>query len=163
MTLKLILELVLYCLLFTALVRYAVKGGPLDGLYFYPKAVQERVYELGLTDRETVARKRKAFMIPFVLIMAIALLLIIGVWNQVRDYKTAYFQSLFFLEGMNWYDGIVIDRLWVGNDPFWIIPGTEDIPFVQTWNQVLRKRIIYTIVYAFVALITAGLVVLLFH
>ena len=25
---------------------------------------------------------------------------------------------------MNWYDGIVIDRLWVGHSRFWIIPGT---------------------------------------
>ena len=29
---------------------------------------------------------------------------------------------------MNWYDGIVI------------VPGMEEIPFVQTWPQVLKKR-----------------------
>ena len=49
-------------------------------------------------------------------------------------------QALLFLEVMNWYDGIVIDRLWVGHSRFWIIPGMEEIPFVQTWPQVLKKR-----------------------
>ena len=43
----LILQLVLYCLLFTAMVRYAVRGGAIDGLYFYPKPVQERAIEIG--------------------------------------------------------------------------------------------------------------------
>ena len=52
--------------------------------------------------------------------------------------RPAYLQALLFLEVMNWYDGIVIDRLWAGHDRFWIIPGTEDIPFVQTWKEVLK-------------------------
>ena len=43
------LQLCLYCLLFTAMVRYSVRGGAINGLYFYPKAVQERAYEIGLT------------------------------------------------------------------------------------------------------------------
>lgn len=31
-----ILQLVLFCMLFTAMVRYAVRGGAVDGLYFTP-------------------------------------------------------------------------------------------------------------------------------
>ena len=42
------LQLALYCLLFTGMVRYAVRGGAIDGLFFYPKAVQERAFEIGL-------------------------------------------------------------------------------------------------------------------
>ena len=45
------LELILYCLLFTMMVRYAVRGGAIDGLYFYPKIVQERAIEIGLTTK----------------------------------------------------------------------------------------------------------------
>ena len=47
-----VLQLIVYCLLFTVMVRYAVRGGAIDGLYFYPKAVQDRAIEIGLTDRE---------------------------------------------------------------------------------------------------------------
>lgn len=156
-----ILQLILFCALFALMVKLAVRNDALNALYFYPKPVQERVYDLGLTDREAVARKRKRFMIPFMIVMLCALLLIIGLWNGIRDFWPAYFQALLFLEVMNWFDGIVIDRLWVGHSKLWIIPGTEDIPFVQTWKQVLKKRMILTLIWIVGAAIVAGMVVLI--
>lgn len=48
------------------------------------------------------------FMVQFCIIMLIALILIIAVWNQVTDFKTAYIQSVIFLIIMNWFDGIVV-------------------------------------------------------
>ena len=155
------IQLLLFCALFTLMVKLAVGSSALNGLYFYPKPVQERVYELGLTDRETVARKRRRFMIPFFLVMGRALVLIIALWNGERRFGAAYLQALLLLEGMNWYDGIVIDRLWVGHSPFWIIPGTEDVPFVQTWRQVLRKRGILTLIWIAGAALIAALIHLL--
>ena len=157
-----VLQLVLFCALVTMMVKLAVGSSALNGLYFYPKPVQEKVYALGLTNRETVARKRKLFMIPFFLVMLSALVLIIGLWNGVRRFWLAYWQALLFLEVMNWYDGIVIDRLWVGHSRFWIIPGTEEIPFVQTWPQVMKKRGILTLIWIVGAALVAGIVVLLF-
>ncbi|MBQ6236425.1 MAG: hypothetical protein IJK54_10955 [Clostridia bacterium] len=156
-----LLQLLLFCALLTLMVKIAVGSSPLNGLYFYPKPVQERVYALGLTDRDTVRRKRRRFMIPFFLVMAAALVLIIGLWNGIRTFWPAYWQALLFLEVMNWYDGVVIDRLWVGHSRFWIIPGTEDIPFVQTWAQVLKKRGILTLIWLVGAAVVAGIVVLL--
>lgn len=156
-----ILQLILFCSLFILMVRLGVGNNALNALYFYSKSVQERVYELGLTDRETVARKRKRFMIPFLLVLLCALLLIIGLWNDIHDFGPAYWQALLFLEVMNWFDGIVIDRLWVGHSRLWIIPGTEDIPFVQTWNQILKKRGILTLIWIAGAAMVAGLVVLI--
>ncbi len=154
-----LLQLILFCALFTLMVKIAVGNNAVNGLYFYPKPVQEKVFELGLTDRETVARKRKRFMIPFFLVMLAALVLIIGLWNGVRSFRPAYWQALLFLEVMNWYDGIVIDRLWVGHSRFWIIPGTEEIPFVQTWPQVLKKRGVLTLIWIVGAALVAGIVV----
>ena len=156
------MQLVLFCALFTLMVKLAVGGSALNGLYFYPKAVQEKAFELGLTERKTVARKKKRFMIPFFLVMLSALVLIIGLWNGVRSFWPAYWQALLFLEVMNWYDGLVIDRLWVGHSRFWMIPGTEEIPFVQTWPQVLKKRGVLTLIWIVGAAVVAGIVVLLF-
>ena len=156
-----ILQLILFCALFTLMVKIGVGNNALNGLYFYPKPVQEKVYELGLTDRETVAKKRKRFMIAFFAVMAAALILIIRVWNGIQSFWAAYWQALLFLEVMNWYDGIVIDRLWVGHSRFWVIPGTEEIPFVQTWPQVLKKRGILTLIWIAGAAVIAGIVVLL--
>lgn len=154
-------QLCLYCLLFTAMVRYSVRGGAINGLYFYPKAVQERAYEIGLTDRETVKKQCKRFMTMFYIVMLSALVLIIAVWNRVIDFNNAYLQALLFLEVMNIYDGVVIDKLWVGHSKFWILKGTEDIPFVQTWAQVVKKRSFLALIWVIGASIVAGLVVLL--
>ena len=60
-----IIQLILYCALFTLMVKIGVGNNALNGLYFYPKAVQEKVFALGLIDPETVANKRKIFMIAF--------------------------------------------------------------------------------------------------
>lgn len=157
-----VLELALYCLLFTIMVRYAVRGGAIDGLYFYPKAVQDRAIEIGLTTREAMQRRQKIFMTEFCIVMLVALVLVIGVWNRVSDFKTAYLQALLFLEVMNWYDGIVIDKIWVGHSRFWILAGCEDLPFVQTWKQVLKKRGFLTLIWVAGAAIAAGIVVLIF-
>ena len=158
----LLLQLVLFCALFTGLVRMAAGSTALNCLYFYPKSYREQAYRLGLTDRETVARKRRRFMLPFFLVMSAALLLIIGAWNDIRDFWPAYAQALLFLEVMNWFDGLAIDRLWVGHSSFWVIPGMEGVPYVQTWPQVLRKRGILTLVWVAGAAAAAGLIVLLF-
>ena len=156
-----IVQLILYCALFTLMVKLGVGNSALNGLFFYPKPVQDKVYALGLTDRETVGRKRKRFMTAFFTVMAAALVLIIRVWNGIHAFQPAYWQALLFLEVMNWYDGIVIDRLWVGHSAFWVIPGTEDIPFVQTWPQVLKKRGILTAVWVVGAAIVAGIAILI--
>ena len=155
------LQLTLYCALFTLMVKLGVGNDALNGMFFYPRPVQERVYTLGLTDLATVARRRKRFMIAFFGVMAAALVLIIRAWNGIRAFRAAYWQALLFLEVMNWYDGIVIDRLWVGHSAFWVIPGTEDIPFVQTWPQVLKTRSILTAIWVAGAAVVAGIVALI--
>lgn len=157
-----VLQIVLYLFLFTGMVAFSVRGGAVNAIYFYPKPVQERAFAIGLADREDIRRKRKWFMIPFLTVMLAALLLIIGLWNRTEDFGTAYWQALLFLEAMNWYDGIIIDRLWVGHSKFWVLPGTEDLPFVQTWPQVLKKRGILTLVWIAGAAVVALLVILIF-
>ena len=156
-----VIQLILYCLLFTAMVMLAVRGGAIDGLYFYPKTVQERAFEIGLTTKESMVKKRKVFMTAFYIVMLTALVLIVALWNGVTDFWTAYLQALLFLEVMNWYDGIVIDKIWVGYSKFWILPGCEDIPYVQTWKQMLKKRLFLSLVWVAGSFIVAGIVVLI--
>ena len=156
-----VIQLILYCLLFTAMVALAVRGGAIDGLFFYPKTVQERAFEIGLTTRESMVKKRKVFMTAFYIVMLTALVLIVALWNGVTDFWTAYLQALLFFEVMNWYDGIVIDKIWVGYSKFWILPGCEDIPYVQTWKQMLKKRLFLSLVWVVGSFIVAGIAVLI--
>ena len=157
-----ILQLFIYCLIFTLMVMYSVRGGAINGLYFYPKAVQDRAIEIGLTTRETMNRKRKIFMTEFYIVMLVTLVLIIGLWNSISDFKTAYLYALLFLEVMNWYDGIVINEVWVRYSKFWLLPGCEDMPYVQTIRQMLKKRFFLTLIWVIGATIVAGIVTLSF-
>ena len=72
-----VVQLMLYCALFTLMVKLGVGNDALNGLFFYPKPVQDRVYALGLTDRQTVGRRRKRFMAAFFAVMAATLVLIL--------------------------------------------------------------------------------------
>ena len=102
-------------------------------------------------------------MIPFCIIIFVVLILIISVWNHVMDFKTAYLQACLFLVVMNWFDGLVIDMLWVGHSKFWAIPKMEDVPYTQTWGQMLKKRLTLTVIWLVGAFIIAGLVMLMPH
>ena len=67
------------------------------------------------------------------------------------------------LEVMNWFDGLVIDMLWVGHSKFWAIPKMEDVPYTQAWGQMLKKRLTLTVIWLVGAFIIAGLVMLMPH
>ena len=69
---------------------------------------------------------------------------------------------MLFLEVMNIYDGIVIDKLWVGYSKFWVIPGLEDVPYIQTGVQMLKKRVKLALVWVVGAALVGGLTVLIF-
>lgn len=157
----LLLQLVLYCGLYFLVVKLAAKDSGRNCLYFYSEAYQTEAEKRGIARKEDTAQKRKRFMTAFFLVMLAALLLILCVWNRVTDFKTAYWQTALFLVVMNWFDGIVIDMLWVGRSKIWRIQGMEGVPYTWTWAGMCKKRIGYTVMYLVIAVVVAGLVVLL--
>jgi hypothetical protein len=134
-----LLQMVLFCLLYIGMVKLAVRGSGRNCLYFYPKDYIEKAVELGIADKDETTKKGKQFMIPFSLVMFVALILIISRWNHVTDFKTAFLQSCLFLIVMNWFDGIVIDWFWVGHSKIWIIPEMEENDYGQEGKTNLKR------------------------
>lgn len=89
-------QLIIYLLVFTLMVKIAVKDNALNGIYFYPREVRKRAVEIGLIEEITIRKKRKHFMIAFYIVMAALLLAIIGLCNKVSDFKSAYLQTVLF-------------------------------------------------------------------
>ena len=110
-----VLQNILYCLLFIGLVKCAVRNSGLNCLYFYPPEFIEEAQKRGLADKEATMKKGKQFMIPFCIVIFFILVPVIACWNHVTDFKTAFIQAYILLVVMNWFDGIVLDRLWVGH------------------------------------------------
>ena len=154
-----VLQLVLYCLLFFLLVKAAAGNDGLRCLYFYPKEYLEEAQRRGIADKDAVMERGKRFMIPFCIVIFAAPILVIAVWNRVTDFKTAYIQAYLFLVVMNWFDGIVLDRLWVGKSRIWKVEGMEGVPYIKPWRTVLIKRGLATILYLPIALVIAGIAV----
>lgn len=156
-----LLQLVLYCLLYILLVKCAVRDSGLHCLYFYPKEYIEEAHRRGIADKAAVMKSGKRFMIPFCIIIFAAPILMTSFWNRVTDFKTAYLQAALFLVVVNWFDALVIDRLWVGHSKIWRIKGMDGVPYVQPWKAILMKRSLATVMYLIVALAAAGIVVLI--
>ncbi|MBE7728188.1 MAG: hypothetical protein E7244_28495 [Enterocloster citroniae] len=161
MMLRYIIENIVFLALFTVLVRLYALGGAINAVFFYPKEYQRTTVERGLTDEQHIKKHHRIFLFTFIPIMLIALTVIVGAINRADTFLSAYLQSLIFLEIMNVYDGIVIDKIWVGNAKLWKIEKMEDIPYVQTWRQVLIKRSILAAAWIPLAAIVAGLALLL--
>ena len=157
----LLLQIILFCLLYISMVKYAAGNSGLNCLYFYPEEYIEEAQKRGIADKEDTMKKGKRFMVPFCVIILIALILIISVWNHVTDFKTAYIQAVMFLVIVNWFDGIVIDQLWVGHSKLWVIEGMEDVPYTKPWWYMIKRRILASIMYLAVAVIVAAIVVLI--
>lgn len=157
----LLLQNILYCLLFILPVKCAVRNNGMNCLYFYPKEYIEEADRRGLADKDAVMKRGKRFMIPFCIFIFVVLILIIVLWNHVTDFKTAYLQAYLFLVVMNWFDGIVLDRIWVAHSKVWVIEGMDGVPYIKPWKSVLTKRGAATIMYLVIALVVAGIVVLI--
>ena len=157
----LLLQNILYCLLFIVLVKCAVRNNGLNCLYFYPKEYIEEAHKRGIADKDATMKKGKRFMIPFCIVIFVVLVMIIAIWNHVTDFKTAYLQAYLFLVVMNWFDGIVMDRLWVGHSKIWMIEGMEDVPYIKPWKLVITRRSLAMVLYLIIALVVAGIVVLI--
>ena len=148
----LLLVLILYCLLFFLLVKCAAKNSGRNCLYFYPKEYLAEAGRRGLAAPTAEMKKGKRFMIPFCIIMLLALVAILALWNRVTEFRTAYWQSVLFLVVMNWFDGIFIDRLWVGHSKIWRIAGMEGVAYLKPWKTVFIRRSLGTLVYLILAL-----------
>ena len=158
---QLILQLTLFCLLFLAMVKALVRSSGKNCLYFYPQPYLAEAQKRGLADPAALLRRGKRIMVPFCLILLAALVCILAFWTRVTTFRQAFLLSYLFLVVMNWFDGILLDRLWVAHSPVWRIPGMEGVPYIKPWTTVLKKRALATLLYLPLSLLPAALALLL--
>ena len=157
----LLLQIILCCLLYLALVKCAVRDNGRNCLYFYPDAYLDEAQKRGIANKDEELRKGKRFMTFFCLVIFVVLIAVIVGWNGVKDFKTASFETYLLLVVVNWFAGFVIDLLWVGHSKIWRIEGMEGVPYVKPWRTVYTKRSAATALYLLVAAAVGGIVVLI--
>lgn len=138
MVMKLLIEILLLWVWFALYMEIIVrKRGPVGGIFFYPKVMQERVKELGLiTEEELRRRKNFAYILLIVGDIIIPLVMIVFV-NKASTYFECVWQYYILFLGMEFYDWLFVDQIWVAMSSWWMIPGTEDL--LDTWHNTKIK------------------------
>ena len=136
---KLIIEILILWILYALYMAILVhKRGPLGGIVFYPKVMQERVIEIGLmTEKELKRRRTFAYILLLALMILVPGFMILCV-NGAQTYFSCYGQFYVLFLGAEFFDWLVIDTIWVAMSDWWIIPGMEDLN--DTWHSVHVKR-----------------------
>ncbi|SCW51156.1 hypothetical protein SAMN02910456_01529 [Ruminococcaceae bacterium YRB3002] len=136
---KIIIEILILWVIYAAyMAKLVYKRGPVGGIFFYPKVMQDRVIELGLiTEKELKLRRNLAYisLIAWMLIVPFVMIVMI---NGARSYWDCCWQFYVLFLGAEFFDWLVIDTLWVAVSDWWIIPGTEDLN--DTWHSVNVKK-----------------------
>ena len=155
------LQILIYLIFFTVTIKALVLNDPVIGIFFYPKEIQRCVFEMKLTTKEEAKRRKVIFFTILIIGIAVLPVIFIGLWSDISDFKTAFIHAIIFLEVMNWYDGIVVDEIWVRFSKFWVIKGTENISHVKNLSFVLTERLIMSAVYIPTAALLAKLAVMI--
>lgn len=125
----LLIECIIFCVLFTLTVPQHGSKDPLSVIDDYPPAVRKRCEELGLITEEKKERSKKALVgkLIFCVVVAVVCALILRYFNHARSFWEGFFYSYILWLVVDWYDALVIDCIWFCHSKKWIIPGTEDM------------------------------------
>lgn len=156
----LVLQLILYCALFFFILLCHVRKNGSRILFFYPPEFQSEAVSRGVVDNHELHRRMAKFVVPFFLIMGAALVAIIAWWNGADSFWPAYGQAVLFLLVVNWFDGIVLDGIWIGKSHRFDMPELKDVPHAYKWKTIITQRLALSVVCAIVAFAVAGIVVL---
>ena len=133
------------CLIVLLSCVIGIANGPVNMVFFYDQKVQDKVVELGLTDKDRIRRNCNIFkycgILPYFVFVVISVYFI----NKARGFLEPFIQMtvILFIEGI--FDRIFIDWYWVNHTKAWDIEGTEDLkPYID--NAAMMKKCIGTII-----------------
>ncbi len=159
----LLVESIIACLLFTLLAGGMTYFRPLSMINNYPKAIQDKVKELGLikeeqtsTSKKTIIKKIFAFII---LVLLIAF--VVHKYNDADTFFKGFIYSYIIWTSVNWCDALLIDCLWFCHSKRVIIQGTEGMKeYKDYWFHI--KGALIGMLYGIPACLLVGLIVLIF-
>lgn len=136
---RIAIEILILWVCYTLYMAILVHGrGPIGGIFFYPKVMQDRTIELGLITKEEMQHRRMIAMILLLAWMLLIPLIMIVFVNGARSYWDCCWQFYVLFLGAEFFDWLAIDTIWVALSDWWLIPGTEDLN--DTWHSVHVKQ-----------------------
>ena len=140
-----IFEGLVCCLLVLLSCVIGIANGPVNMVFFYDKAVQDRVVENGLTSKEKIKRNYSRFGLYGILPYFVFVVASVYGINKARGFLDPFLQMSAILLIESFFDRLFIDWWWVNHTAVWNIPGTEDLkPYID--SKTMTRKWIGTIV-----------------
>jgi len=135
MVVKILIEIIVLWLIFFLYMWLLVgRGkGKMGAIQFYPKLVQKRVVECGLTSEQNIKNKSICCGVLLLLIDIIVPFMMIYFINGGRSYWDFVWQWCVLFMGQELYDWLVVDVYWVACTDWWIIPEAHDLEYL--WHD----------------------------
>ncbi len=152
------IEGIVLCFVLLIVCVINIKNGPVGGVHYYEKPVQERVVEMGLITEKEI--KRNLLWSTVVLMAALVILapLMVVYINRINTFSDGFIQLLIMYMVCGVFDRCFIDWYWVGHTKAWFIHGTEDLmPYIhkETW---IIKIVLTIILYPALAALISWLI-----
>ena len=154
------IEGIVLCFVLLIVCVINIKNGPVGGVHYYEKPVQERVLEMGLITEKQI--KRNLLWSTVVLMAALVILapLMVIYINRTNTFTEGFIQLLIMYMVCGIFDRCFIDWYWVGHTKAWLIPGTEDLmPYIhkETWIiKIVLTIILYPALAALISWFILG-------
>ena len=158
---KIIVEILILWVCYVLYMAILVhRRGPIGGIFFYPKAMQERTIALGLITAVELKRRRRFAMVLLLAWMLLVPLILIVFVNGARSYWDCCWQYYVLFLGAEFFDWLVIDTIWVALSDWWLIPGTEDLkPYIPR-KMLIAKWLVVLVGNPILAACLSGIMLL---
>ena len=161
MVLQTILEGLGLGALLVAVCAIGIRKGAVGMVHLYAPEVQARCIAMGLTTKEEIRKRSLHFKAVCVPVYLVYVLTCVYAINGTQTFWDGFWQCLVILSVMNLIDRLGIDGYWVGHTKAWVIPGTEDLmPYISKADKQ-RKWLFGTVGMAVIAMMLAGIGMLL--
>lgn len=157
---SLILQCIIACILFTAIILPPLYKNPITQIMSYPTAIRKRVEELPQyadviknVEKKHMSKKiAAAFVFSFVLS-------IVAYLSGARTFLTAFYHVFILFFVVNIYDMLVLDIGLFCHSKKSIIPGTEDMihEYRKPWHHI-RGALIGILIGSVVASLSASII-----
>ncbi|QFJ56414.1 hypothetical protein [Pseudobutyrivibrio xylanivorans] len=152
-----IIEGIVLCFALLMVCVINIQNGPVGGVHYYEKPVQERVTEMGLITEKQIKRNLLWSAIVLMAALVIVAPLMMIYINHTNAFADGFIQLLIMYMVCGIFDRCFIDWYWVGHTKAWLIPGTEDLmPYIhkETW---IKKIVLTVILYPALAALLSWL------
>ena len=154
-----VVESIVLCIAFTLMIIPTVLKDPLQQLFNYPPAIQERVKSLPeYKDRIPTNKKKLSVKITAATLFVIVLAVIVY-FSGARTFSSSFLYAFGLFLVVNWFDVFILDAVLFCHDKRYRIPGTEDMiaEYESPWFHIIGG-LKGTFIGLIVALFTASII-----